>query len=299
MKEQSDKRGEAEMEQAFAKWTRTVTHEEYAYAYNAFKAGALWQTTRSHARQSDWSKPENTAAAPHVPNGQINVLAPGERSSGEIAGYRNDDAPLARDVQTRPTSQERVSNPVEDTTFAPSTTPRNALVAEIEDELNRPKVGAEGVWYCVADDKPCPKDEGCSAGHCDKYGQPAVEKVRRLARLANRAAEALKSSALSATPRITTLPLLQRLRKQRDEVRAALAVAFRHVDSVSHGKDHALIKAALDSAPSYEQQLRNIAEGIGMTYEDLIEAMNNRADGTAEKTEAYYRDAGALRPGKE
>lgn len=80
------------------------------------------QTTPSHARQSDWSKPENTAAAPHVPNGQINVLAPGERSSGEIAGYRNDDAPLARDVQTRPTSQERVSNPVEDTTFAPSTT---------------------------------------------------------------------------------------------------------------------------------------------------------------------------------
>jgi hypothetical protein len=42
-----------------------------------------------------------------------NALAPGERKTGEIAGYRNDDAPLARDVQTRPTSQERVSNPVE------------------------------------------------------------------------------------------------------------------------------------------------------------------------------------------
>lgn len=49
-KEQSDKRGEGEMEQAFAKWTRTLSADEY-FGYNAFKAGALWQTTLSHARE--------------------------------------------------------------------------------------------------------------------------------------------------------------------------------------------------------------------------------------------------------
>lgn len=66
---------------------------------------------------------------------QNNALAPGQRKTGEIAGYRNDDAPLARDVQTRPTSQERVSNPVECT---PSTTPqkpRGAYVPLTEEQI--------------------------------------------------------------------------------------------------------------------------------------------------------------------
>jgi hypothetical protein len=131
------------------------------------------------------------------------------------------------------------------TASAPSTTPQNALVAEIEDELNRPKVGAEGVWYCVADDKPCPKDEGCSSGHCDKYGQPAVEKVRRLARLANRAAEALKSSALSAIARTGSKLVPEQPTEAMIEAGVKDTRAY-----ISHADAEEIYKAMLRFAPN-------------------------------------------------
>lgn len=83
------------------------------------------------------------------------------------------------------------------------------LVAEIENELSQPKVGAEDVWYCVVDDRPCSKVEGCSAGECAKYGQPAVEKVRRLARLAHRSAQALAAPSPERAGHVEEIERLQ------------------------------------------------------------------------------------------
>lgn len=73
--------------------------------------------------------------------------------------------------------------------------------------------------------------------------------------------------------RINAVPILQRIRKQRDE----LADVLRWLDSRGGlGLDvHARIAKALEGIPTYEQQLRNIAEGIGMTYEELMAAASS------------------------
>lgn len=72
----------------------------------------------------------------------------------------------------------------------------------------------------------------------------------------------------SESPRITAVPLLKRLREQRDE----LADVLRWLDRLGGlGLDvHERIRKALEGVPSYEQQLRNVAEGIGMSYDELI-----------------------------
>lgn len=97
-------------------------------------------------------------------------------------------------------------------------------------------------------------------------------------------------AARSATPRtIKTMPLIKRLKDQRDTVAEVLREAFdargceRKLADGSGILSAAWLeraRAILAECPSYEQQLRNIAEGIGMTYEELIEALNaHRAEG--------------------
>lgn len=95
----------------------------------------------------------------------------------------------------------------------------------------------------------------------------------------------------SATPRITAMPLLKRLREQRDEVAQVVREIRTRMQSVHAAgqlgqeiaeKDRAWlaqVDAALAKCPTYEQQLRYISEGIGMSYDELIAAVNNRADG--------------------
>lgn len=80
----------------------------------------------------------------------------------------------------------------------------------------------------------------------------------------------------SAIRPISTIPLLKRLREQRDEI----AEVLRWLDARGGlGHDaHERIRKALENVPSYEQQLRNVADGIGMTYEELIVALNARAE---------------------
>lgn len=178
-----DKRGEGEMEQAFAKWTRTLSADEY-FGYNAFKAGALWQTTLSHAalKSRDWT---------------------------EDADHEN---------------------------------------------------GNYSCW--------CTSCESAFIGH----------KRRTTCKLC----------ALSATPRIPALGLLKEMGKQRDECADALRALAKVVEDnfpmpagVHAGSPLDRARKALASVPTYEQRLRNIAEGIGMTYDELMAAMKNRADGSA------------------
>jgi hypothetical protein len=97
--------------------------------------------------------------------------------------------------------------------------------------------------------------------------------------------ERLQTTA-SATPRITTMPLIKRLKGQRDEladaVRPLVALVKEeqwNLRARRYAHAYALAAAALDKCQTYEQQVRNIAEGIGMTYDELMAAMNNRADG--------------------
>jgi hypothetical protein len=47
-----------------------------------------------------------------------NALAPGERKPGEIAGPRNDDAPLARDARTLDRASQEQAQPAEGTLHA-------------------------------------------------------------------------------------------------------------------------------------------------------------------------------------
>jgi hypothetical protein len=73
--------------------------------------------------------------------------------------------------------------------------------------------------------------------------------------------------------RRSVIPLLQKIRRQRDE----LADVLRWLDSRGGlGLDvHKRISKALEGIPTAEQQLRNIAEGIGMTYEELMAAASS------------------------
>lgn len=85
--------------------------------------------------------------------------------------------------------------------------------------------------------------------------------------------EALTEEAASATQRPNAVPLLKRLREQRDEVADVLRdIVGRNLLS-SYPVTEGRAKAILEKCPSYEQQLRNIADGIGMDYDDLLAAL--------------------------
>lgn len=90
--------------------------------------------------------------------------------------------------------------------------------------------------------------------------------------------------------RIKIMPIVKTLKDQRDQVATVLRELLRLYDwrnevgatitddqarQYGREKKFAWIAARdiLEKCPSYEQQLRNVAEGIGMTYEELIEAV--------------------------
>ena len=98
----------------------------------------------------------------------------------------------------------------------------------------------------------------------------------------------------SATRPISGIQLLKALREQRDEAADVLRRLMHKLREES-GSENPMEPFAYDASwealaneadatlakcPSYEQQLRNIAEGIGMTVEELRAALNARADGT-------------------
>lgn len=87
----------------------------------------------------------------------------------------------------------------------------------------------------------------------------------------------------SATTRISAIPLIKRLKQQRDEIADVLRQAFdaRGCRVVNHDGSCVVTSewveaatVALRDVPTYEQQIRNIAEGIGMSYDDLIAAVS-------------------------
>lgn len=82
----------------------------------------------------------------------------------------------------------------------------------------------------------------------------------------------LKRLARSATAPISGIKIAASLRRQRDE----LADTLRWLDSIGGlgVQVHERIRESLKGIPTYEQQLRNIAEGIGMKYEELIHALD-------------------------
>jgi len=102
-----------------------------------------------------------------------------------------------------------------------------------------------------------------------------------------------KASAVSATPTISGIPLVKMFRDQRDQ----LADALRHVlwikDCGVDGRDengvfrnfpeserdamYNIAKDALKDVPSYVQQLRNVADGIGMDYDELVRRLSSSA----------------------
>lgn len=91
----------------------------------------------------------------------------------------------------------------------------------------------------------------------------------------------------SATTRISAIPLIKRLKQQRDEIADVLRQAFdaRGCRVVNHDGSCVVTSewveaatVALRDVPTYEQQIRNIAEGIGMSYDDLIAAVSASSD---------------------
>lgn len=86
-------------------------------------------------------------------------------------------------------------------------------------------------------------------------------------------AELEQLRALPSARKANLIPLIKRLQKQRD----GLADVLRDIvqrDLLPYATN-LKAKAALDQVPTYEQQLRNIAEGVGMTYEELIAAVDS------------------------
>lgn len=98
-------------------------------------------------------------------------------------------------------------------------------------------------------------------------------------------------------PRLKVMPIVKMLKDQRDEVATVLRelVALKAMkdrnepngmgiwkDSddyrqykVRQPRAWKAARAILEKCPSYTQQLRNVAEGLGMTYEELIEAVKS------------------------
>lgn len=96
--------------------------------------------------------------------------------------------------------------------------------------------------------------------------------------------------ASSAIKPIATMPLIKKISEQRDECADALRRLTAVVEEnfpmpagVYPGSPLDAARKALANVPTYHQRLRNIAEGIGMTYEELMAAMKNRSDDTGQK----------------
>lgn len=83
----------------------------------------------------------------------------------------------------------------------------------------------------------------------------------------------INAAAPEEQPRLRVMPIVKLLKDQRDEC-ATLLRRARQQDDGTWGRDLVReIDSLLSKVPSYEQQLRNVAEGLGMTYEQLIEAV--------------------------
>jgi hypothetical protein len=103
--------------------------------------------------------------------------------------------------------------------------------------------------------------------------------------------------ATSAREPIKTIPLIKRLKEQRDKLADVVREIRPRMQSVyGSGKlgqnisdaDWAWLKqvdAALDGVPTYAQQLRNICEGVGLNYDEVMAAALKNAppDRTATK----------------
>lgn len=90
------------------------------------------------------------------------------------------------------------------------------------------------------------------------------------------------ASRCTEAKRIPGMGLIRRLKDQRDEcadaLRGLLEVVERNFPmpaGVHEGSPLDVARKAIAKVPTYEQQLRNIAEGIGMTYEELLAAAAN------------------------
>lgn len=100
-----------------------------------------------------------------------------------------------------------------------------------------------------------------------------------------------RRTALPEERRITGMPLIKRLKTQRDEcatvLRELVAVVERNLPMPAGVRENSPLGRAhkiLSEVPSYEQQLRNLAEGIGMTYEALIAALDEQRQPQSERS---------------
>ena len=119
--------------------------------------------------------------------------------------------------------------------------------------------------------------------------------------------EVTKSSTPSAKePRVSGIQLVKMMRDQRDALADAMRLIVQADDMEEHNeaifkgqwkkgakawggafidrtRKEGMKKArtALEGVPTSEQQLRNIAEGIGMTYEELMAAMSRPTESGA------------------
>lgn len=85
--------------------------------------------------------------------------------------------------------------------------------------------------------------------------------------------------ARSATPpRVMAMPLLKLLREQRDAL-ADLLREIHHRGLVTEANVEERIRLALKKVPTYEQQLENVANGLGMTADELRAALDGTASG--------------------
>lgn len=124
-----------------------------------------------------------------------------------------------------------------------------------------------------------------------KYAQTLIEHAEALERLFWRErksshglmtllakARAERDGAPFAIRPLSTVPLMKRLKGQRDtvvELLRRVMICDRNANILNGARDlREDMAKALAEIPSYEQQLRNIADGIGMKYEDLIAAFS-------------------------
>jgi len=102
-----------------------------------------------------------------------------------------------------------------------------------------------------------------------------------------------KDKAQSATPAISGIPLVKMFRAQRDQLADALRHilwikecgvdgrdehgVFRNFPETERDAMYSIAKEALKDVPSYVQQLRNVAAGIGMDYDELVRRLSSSA----------------------
>lgn len=79
--------------------------------------------------------------------------------------------------------------------------------------------------------------------------------------------------ARSETRSISGIKLIKEYRRQRDELADILRDIHDRELLGTHPQTYAKVRDVLAKVPTYEQRLRNIAEGLDMTYEELMAAV--------------------------